>query len=142
MEIVEIPADHPARDSAERMAYHSFLHKFRSAHQNRTCGKAFFPSLHDELEEHLKRGRLLVAPLPGFDDEWAGWALGGNHALIWVFVKQPWRGQGVSVDLLRGLLSPGDAWYPYHGDGAEDYLVALEPKLNVRFRHNPRVRVR
>lgn len=103
----------------------------------------FFASLHTQLEQHMKRRRcrLLLASLPGQGQTWAGWALGGEDCLIYVWVKEFYRRQGISLALVRGLLKAKSIWYPYHGPGAESYLPALEEHLGVRFRYSPQAKV-
>lgn len=141
--IAEITRDHKHRESAEKMAYHSFLRTYRAAlSKSLVPDPEFFRVLHYEFEKHLasKKGRLLVAPHKGFEDEWAGWALGGPDILVWVYVKEAFRGQGISASLVNSVWARGRllVWYPYHGAGAESYLVAIERSLGVRFRYSPR----
>lgn len=70
-------------------------------------GTKYYASKHDEVTSYRERGAdFYVATPPDDLDLIIGWACGEAPVVHFVYVKPPYRGQGVARALVGAILSP------------------------------------
>ena len=91
-----------------------------------------YQELHRDMEARLAHDRLLVACSPEDPSLILGWALFNEKdaELVYVYVKQNYRGQGIATDLLGRLISPPcRVVYPYATRSGTQLLLRLQDAM-------------
>lgn len=84
--------------------------------------EAYFTNYSKYIEAILLKSDILVACLSEDEDVILGYSISSLQALHWVFVKKPWRGQGIAkslvatdISVITSITKPGLAIAKKHG---------------------------
>lgn len=66
---------------------------------------AFYTNYSRYIDNLVAKSTVLVACLSEDEDVILGYSISSSQALHWVFVKKPWRGQGIAKSLVVGPIS-------------------------------------
>ena len=94
----------PATDAHWNCVLKSWLRGYEQ-----TCRSEYkyYERKHNEIHAYRERGAdFLVAVPPDDNDLISGWGCGERPVIHFVYVKPPYRGQGVARALVGALLSP------------------------------------
>lgn len=102
----------PARKDEWPFIYRSFLKNYRRSFPcSIIASRLYFSKFHDIMEYFLENGLALVAVSSDNDDQIFGFVVRHQEALIYVYIKQLYRGMGMGEKLVCEAVddAPGES---------------------------------